>query len=65
MDTTTYVLAAVLNDVRQKELGLLPPETEFTPFNLSALRQTPKRPARPLKAHENQVQPAGHAEALA
>ena len=65
MDTTTYVLAAVLNGVRQKELGLLPPEAEFTPFNLSALRQTPKRPERPSKAHENQAQPAGHAEALA
>ena len=65
MDPNTYVLAAVLNGLWRKELGLLPPEAEFTSFNLSALRQTPKRPERPSKAYENQAQPAGHAEALA
>jgi hypothetical protein len=62
MDPNTYVLAAVLNGLRHKELGTLPPEAEFTPFNLSALRQTPKRPGRPPAAavtHREQPAPAG------
>jgi hypothetical protein len=32
MDPNTYVLAAVLNGLRQKELSLSPLEAEFTPF---------------------------------
>ena len=64
MDSNTYGIAAVLNALRQRELGLLPSEAEFTPFDLSALRQTPKRPERPQEGRL--MQPAhAHVEALA
>lgn len=42
MNANSYVLATALNALRHKQLGTLPPDTEFTPFNLSALRDTPK-----------------------
>lgn len=60
MDANTYVLAAALNGLRQKELGLLPPETELSPFNLSALRQTPKRsePARTKRSQRAKSKPS-------
>jgi len=55
----------VLNGLRWKELGLSPPQAEFTPFNLSDLRQTPWRPAEPRKAREPQPERATRVEALA
>jgi hypothetical protein len=42
MDTNNYVMVAALNLLRQKELGTMPLDAEFTPFDLSALRETPK-----------------------
>ena len=52
MDANTYVLATVLNRLRQKELGLLSPEAEFTPSNLSIRRPTLKRPERPHEGRD-------------
>jgi hypothetical protein len=42
MNTNAYVVTAALDGLRQKGLSALPPEAEFMPFNLSALRPTPK-----------------------
>jgi hypothetical protein len=47
MDPNTYVLAAVLNGLRQRKKDKLPPEPEFTLFNLSLLRHAPKDNQRP------------------
>ncbi|MBV9491744.1 MAG: hypothetical protein JO069_18785 [Verrucomicrobia bacterium] len=66
MDPNTYAIAAVFNGQRRKELGLLPPETDFTPFNLSALRQAPRRNERPRAVNRQPaVQDPVHAETLA
>ena len=65
MDTNTYVLAAVLNSLRRKELDFLPPEVEFTAFNLSDLGQALNRPEQPSQARENLAARVGHVEAIA
>jgi hypothetical protein len=65
MDPNTYVIAAVLSSLRQKEKGVLPPEAEFTPFNLSFLRHAPKDNQRPERGRENQAQGQGNVEAFA
>jgi hypothetical protein len=46
MDANNYVITAALNALRHKQLGNLPWDAELTPFNLWALRDTPKRTAR-------------------
>ena len=60
MDPNTYAFVAYLNALRQKELGMLPPEVAFTPFNLSALRHTPKRreQMQNTRGAQNQALPA-------
>ena len=65
MDISTCLLAAVLSSWRQKKPGVLPPEVEFTPLNLSALRPALKRTERSSKTCENQAARVGHAEAIA
>jgi hypothetical protein len=65
MDPNTYVLAAVLNSLRQKKKGAWTPEPEFTPFNLSLLRHAPGDGQRPEMGRENQVQWQGNVEAFA
>ena len=65
MDINTYLLAAVLSSWRQRKPGVLPPEVEFTPLNLSALRPALKRPERSSQACESQAARVGHVEAIA
>jgi hypothetical protein len=43
MDPNNYVIAALLNGLQHKQNGTLPPEVEFTPFNLAHLRNAPER----------------------
>lgn len=65
MDPNTYVLTAVLNRLRQRKKGTLPPEPEFTRFNLSFLRDAPKGNQRPETGRETQAQGQGNVEAFA
>ncbi|MBV8901967.1 MAG: hypothetical protein JOY92_17845 [Verrucomicrobia bacterium] len=65
MDPNTYVLAAVLDRLRQRQKGKLPAEPEFTPFNLSWLRHA-RRDNQPLATErETEAQGEGKLEALA
>ncbi len=56
MDANNYVIAAALNALRHKQLGTLPWDAELTPFNLWALRDTPKRTDR-FKPDPEQTRP--------
>jgi hypothetical protein len=60
-----FNLAAALKPLFQAKGRGVIPEPEFTPFNLSALRQTPKRDLRQQKGRETQAPGPGHVEAIA
>jgi hypothetical protein len=65
MDPNTYVLAAVLNMQLQKQKGALPPEADFSPFNLSVLCLAPGDNDRPETGQSIQAQAQGSVEAFA
>jgi hypothetical protein len=65
MDPNHYVIAAVLNGLRHKENGTLPVETDFTPFNLSCLRNAPERKQKRETMVERQVVRPEYAESAA
>jgi hypothetical protein len=62
---TLFLDDPIINGLRQKKLCLLPLKAEFTPFNLSALRETPKRPGCPREGREPQAERPARVEAFA
>ena len=65
MDPNNYVIAAVLSGLRYKENGTLPPEAEFTPFNLAYLWNAPERKPEPETTAEGQALGPRYAETAA